>query len=414
MVTTEDVRDLQLRTMKRRATGLLVLIAGLYVAVIAAGEDSTWLVYARAALEGSLVGGLADWFAVTAIFRHPLGIPIPHTAIIRERKDQFGETLGAFVQENFLSPDVVGERVRAAAVPQRAAAWLSVEANAATVARYAGDAVVGLADVVRDEDVHKVLQDELERAVERIPLATLTARTLRFATAEGRHQELLDTALRGLEKFLHDNRDVLRARFGHESPWWLPDAVEDRIFDRLLGGVTSLLHAVNEDPQHELRAEFDQRVSAFIDRLEHEPEMKERADQLKHDFLAHPQLRRWSSSLWVDIKETLKVQAADPESRLRLKLTSGVCALGHRVQDDPVLLEKGEELVESAVRYVAEHFRDEIAGLVSSTVSRWDPEETSRKLELLLGRDLQFIRINGTIVGGLAGLLIALIADVAG
>ena len=413
MVTTEDVRELQLRTMKRRATGLLVIIAALYLVVIAAGADDGWLRYARAALEGSLVGGLADWFAVTAIFRHPLGIPIPHTAIIRERKDQFGETLGAFVQENFLSPDVVADRVRAAAVPQRLAAWLSVEANAATVARYAGDAVVGLADVVRDEDVHKVLQDELERAVERIPLATLTARTLRFATAEGRHQELLDTALRGLEKFLLDNRETLRARFGHESPWWLPDAVEDRIFDRLVGGVTNLLQAVNDDPEHELRAEFDDRVAAFIDRLETAPEMQEKADQLKHDFMAHPQLRRWSSSLWVDIKETLKVQAVDPGSRLRLKLTSGVCALGHRLENDPVLLGKGEELVESAVRYVAEHFRDEIAGLVSSTVSRWDPEETSNKLELLLGRDLQFIRINGTIVGGLAGLVIHSLAELA-
>ncbi|MFP5326558.1 MAG: DUF445 domain-containing protein, partial [Acidimicrobiia bacterium] len=391
-----------------------VVIAGLYLAAVLAGGDEVWLGYARAALEGSLVGGLADWFAVTAIFRHPLGIPIPHTAIIRERKDQFGETLGAFVQENFLSPDVVGERVRAAAVPQRLAAWLSVEENAATVASYAGDAVVGLADVVRDEDVHRVLQEELERAVERIPLATLSARTLRFATAEGRHQELLDTALRGLEKFLLDNREPLRQRFGHESPWWLPEAVEDRIFDRLLGGVTNLLHAVNEDPQHELRAEFDERVAAFIDRLEHAPEMQERAEQLKHDFLAHPELRRWSSSLWVDIKETLKAQAADPESRLRVRLTSGVCALGHRLERDPVLLAKGEELVEAAVRYVAEHFRDEIAGLVSGTVSRWDPEETSNKLELLLGRDLQFIRINGTIVGGLAGLVIHLIGTTAG
>ena len=350
MVTTEDVREQQLRQMKRRATGLLVVIAVLYVAAVIAGSDQGWLGYARAALEGSLVGGLADWFAVTAIFRHPLGIPIPHTAIIRERKDQFGQTLGAFVQENFLSPDVVGERVRAAAIPQRAAAWLSVEENAATVARHAGDAVVGLADVVRDEDVHKVLQDELERAVERIPLANLTARTLRFATAERRHQELLDTALRGLEKFLLDNREPLRQRFGHESPWWLPEAVEDRIFDRLLGGVTSLLHAVNEDPDHELRAEFDQRVAAFIDRLEDDPAMQERAEQLKRDFLAHPELRRWSSSLWLDIKETLKVQAVDPESRLRMKLTGGACALGHRLQNDPVLLAKGEELVESAVR----------------------------------------------------------------
>lgn len=392
--------------MKRRATGLLVLIAALYVAVITAGADEGWLRYARAALEGSLVGGLADWFAVTAIFRHPLGVPIPHTAVIRQRKDQFGETLGAFVQENFLSPDVVGERVRSAAIPRRLASWLSVEENAAAVARHAGDAIVGLADVVRDEDVHGVLEGELERAVERIPLASLTARSLRFATAERRHQELLDTALRALEAFLLDNRPALRARFGSESPWWLPGAAQDRVFDRLTGGVTNLLHAINEDPEHELRKEFDERVDAFIDRLEHAPEMQERAEQLKREFLAHPELRRWSSSLWGDVKETLRTQAGDPDSRMRERLTAAVCSLGHRLESDPALLAKAEELAESAVRYVAEHFRDEIADLVSGTVSRWDPEETSNKLELLLGRDLQFIRINGTIVGGVAGLLI--------
>jgi uncharacterized membrane-anchored protein YjiN (DUF445 family) len=402
----EALRLHQLRVMKRRATGLLVVMTIAFVIVVLLTPDSGWTGYLRAALEASMVGGLADWFAVTALFRHPLGIPIPHTAVIAERKDQFGQTLGTFVQQNFLSPDVITARVRSSRAVGRAAAWLADRDNAEAVAGHAADAVVGLADVLRDEDVHRLLEEEIGRLLERVPVAPIAGRALRQMTAEGRHQELFDAIVRGLQRALDENRDVLRARFDQESPWWLPDAVDDRIFDRLFDGVRSLLEDVNSDPDHRIRAQFTEWLQGLAQRLETSPELEARGEQLKKELLGHPELRRWSSSLWTELKVALRAQAADPNSEMRRRLADAVVAAGRRLQEDPALSEKAEQLAESAVRYLAEHFHQEIASLVSGTIARWDAEETSRKLELLLGRDLQFIRINGTVVGGLAGVII--------
>jgi uncharacterized membrane-anchored protein YjiN (DUF445 family) len=392
--------------MKRRATSLLALMAAAFVAVTVAGGDDEWVGYVRAAIEGSLVGGLADWFAVTAIFRHPLGIPIPHTAIIRARKNAFGEALGDFVQENFLSPDVVAERARAANVPARLATWLAQPSNAETVARYAGEVVIGVADVVRDDEVNRAIEEQVRRAVEALPVARIAGRALEIVTSGGRHQELLDVVLHALERFLVENRETLRVRFGDDSPWWLPGAVEDRIFERLFDGAQNLLHAVATDPTHETRRHFDDRVAELAVRLEHDIDLQGRGDQIKQELLEHPQLRAWVGSLWTELKASVRAQATDPESELHRRLANGIAATGRRLGEDAALQAKVEEGTESAARWFAEHFRDEIAGLVSGTISRWDPEETSDKLELLLGRDLQFIRINGTVIGGLAGLAI--------
>jgi uncharacterized membrane-anchored protein YjiN (DUF445 family) len=262
--------------------------------------------------------------------------------------------------------------------------------------------------------VHRLLEEEVARAIDAVPLAPVAGRALQMLTASGRHQELLDAILRGLERFLDENRETLRSRFSEESPWWLPNSFEDRIFDRLLDGFRDYLRTVNRDPDHELRAQFDQRVADLADQLLHSPELLERGEQLKRDLLAHPELRSWSTAVWSDLKRTLRAQASDPESELRQRLTRAVVGVGQRLQADATLQQKVDEVIEGGVRYIATHFRDEITGLVSGTIERWDPEETSDKLELLLGPDLQFIRINGTVVGGLAGLVIYALARVIG
>ena len=410
----QEERLVQLRRMKRRATGLLIGMAAAFVAVTLVGSRKGWLGYAQAALQASLVGGLADWFAVTALFRHPLGLPIPHTAIIRERKDDFGRTLGGFVQENFLTPDVIADRLRASHLTERASDWLADEANSAAVAGYAADLIVGLADVVRDEDVHRLMSDALQGAVQAIALAPLAGKALRTLMAESRHQQLLDAALSALERLLDENRSFLRQQFGDESPWWLPGAVEDRIFDRLLDGLRDLLREVNGDPDHRLRSQFHAWVGDLADRLEHSPEFRQRGEDIKREILSHPTLRAWTASLWDDLKSRLRSGAADPDSDFRHHLASMVAAAGRGAREDPVVLAKMEQLAEAGVRYVAEHFHGEISSLVTATIARWDAEETSRKLELLLGPDLQFIRINGTVVGGLAGLAIHALVSVIG
>lgn len=408
---SEEERAARLLAMKRRATGLLVVMTVLFIGLTVFGDDRGVVGYLQAATAGAMVGGLADWFAVTALFRHPLGLPIPHTAVIVERKEQFGQTLGEFVQENFLSPDVISERVRSARVVERTALWMSEPGNAERVAEQIANVAVGLSDAVRDEDVQGLLQHEIGRGVDALPLASLAGSAVRLMTADGRHDELLDTILRGLERTLEKNREVLRERFAQESPWWLPGAVDDRIFDRLFDGVCSLLSNVNADPDHELRRQFEQWLKDLADRLEHSPELESRVDQLKHDVLEHPELRDWSASLWAQLKSSLRDQAASPQSELRRRLATAIAAGGRRLEDDPVLTERLNLSVERAARYLAEQFHEELADLVSGTITRWDADETARRLELLLGPDLQFIRINGTVVGGLAAAVIHAIAE---
>ena len=398
--------------MKRRATGLLVVMAVAFVVITVFGDNTGWTGYVQAAVAASLVGGVADWFAVTAVFRHPLGVPIPHTAVIVERKDKFGETLGAFVQENFLSSDAMTARLREAHLARRLGDWLADRAHAETVAHHVADGAVQLADMLRDEDVQGVLHEQVRRGLENVPLAPLAGKVLRGATEEGRHQELFDAVLRGVGRSLDEHRETLRSRFEEESPWWVPTAIDHRIFDRLLDGLCSFFDSINADPNHELWTRLDDWIEQLVDRLEHSPDYLLRGEQLKGELLDHPELRDWLGSLWIDAKAALRSQAADPESELRQRLADAIVAAGSRLRSDPALAAKVDDVIEWGVQYVGEHFHAEIAGLVSGTLERWDADETSRKLEILLGPDLQFIRINGTVVGGLAGLAIHFVGEV--
>jgi uncharacterized membrane-anchored protein YjiN (DUF445 family) len=408
----DQVRRRLLRQGRRRATGLLVAVAAVFVGFQLWDSDATWAGYAEAMVEAGMVGGLADWFAVTALFRRPLGLPIPHTAVIVERKDQFGETLGDFVQTSFLTPDIIAERVRTAHVVPRLAAWLADPDNAARVARHAADAVVTAADLLRDDEVHRAIEEVARRRIETTPLAPVAGRALGVLTEDGRHHDLLDAVLRAVDTFLTDNRASLRARFGTESPWWLPDAAEDRVFERLLDGARAVLREVAGNPRHELRLDFDARVRRLVEDLQTSPDLRAKGEELKHDLLAQPELRAWVAAVWTDLKSGLRTQADDPTSELRRRLAETIVSFGERLRDDSALAARVEQGIETGVRYVAEQFSDEIAAMVSGTISRWAGRETSDRLELLLGPDLQFIRINGTVVGGLAGLAIHGISQV--
>ena len=289
--------------------------------------------------------------------------------------------------------------------------WLS---NRRWVARVAGsilEAAVGVVELAGDDDVHRLFHDEIEAAVRSVKFAPLSGRVLRAALAEGRHRPMLDSMLTNVGTALDQQRESLRAQFAIVAPWWLPEPLEDKLFDRVIDGGRRTIAAVAADPVHPLRVDIEQRLSAFADRLEHDPEMARRAAVLVEDLLARPDVREWTRTLWSDLRETLRRQADDPASPLRGRLAAAVGAIGRRLRDDAPLQERIDASAEAAVRYVAEHHRDEITSIISATVARWDAEETASKLELLLGRDLQFIRINGTLVGGLAGLTIHAVAQ---
>jgi uncharacterized membrane-anchored protein YjiN (DUF445 family) len=378
----------------------------LFVAVTAVGAHGIFLGYVQAGAEASMVGGVADWFAVTALFRRPLGLPIPHTALIVERKDQFAVTLGQFVQENFLNADVLAERIRSARLVPRLAAWLADEANAARFAGRAADLVVTVAENLRDEDVQRVLTAELTRAVDAVEAAPLAGRALRAIIAEGHHAEFFNAIVAGADRYLAGHYAEFRELFEAESPRWVPDAVYRRVFDRLYTRLRQRLVAMAADPDDEARHQFEEWIAGLPDRLETSPELRERGERLKRDVLGSAGLRDWSSSLWQKAKEALRVQAADPESELRRRLADALVAAGRRLGSDDRLQEGLERVIESGAKALADQFHDELAGLVTGTIERWDAAETSSQLELLLGRDLQYIRINGTVVGAGVGLVL--------
>jgi len=401
-----EVRARKLAAARRRATALLAAVTVLFIAVTVAGVHGTLLGYVQAGAEASMVGGVADWFAVTALFRHPLGLPIPHTALIVERKDQFAATLGRFVQENFLNADVLTERIRAARLVPRLAAWLAEPANAARVAGHAADAVVTVAEALRDEDVQRVLTAELTRVIDTVEVAPLAGRTLRVVIAGGHHAELFGTFVSAADRYLGDHKEELRQLFEGEAPRWVPAGVYRRVFDRLYSRLRQRLVAMAADPDDETRRQFDAWLAGLPDRLETDPELRERGERLKRDVLGSTLLRDWSSELWQKIKDALRTQAADPESELRRRLADVLAAAARRLGSDLRLADGLDRMIESGVRALVDRFHDELAGLVTGTIERWDAAETSNQLELLLGRDLQYIRINGTVVGAGVGLIL--------
>jgi uncharacterized membrane-anchored protein YjiN (DUF445 family) len=393
-----------LAAARRRATALLAGSTVLFAVVTAFGAHGVLLGYVQAGAEASMVGGIADWFAVTALFRHPLGVPIPHTALIVERKDQFAATLGQFVQANFLSADVLAERIRSAHLVPRLAAWLADEANAARFAGYLADAAVAVAGTLRDEDVQRVITAELTRAVDAVEVAPLAGRVLRVAIAEGHHAELFDTILSGADGYIGGHYEELRELFETERPRWIPEAVYRRVFDRLYLRLRQRLVAMAADPHDPARQQFEAWIAGLPARLETDPELRARGERLKRDVLGSAALRDWSSALWQQAKEGLRAQAADPGSELRRLLAEALAATGQRLGSDRRLQEGLDRMIESGARALADQFHDELAGLVTGTIERWDAAETSSQLELLLGRDLQYIRINGTVVGAAVGL----------
>ena len=403
------LRARRLAAARRRATALLAAATALFVAVTAVGVHGSLLGYVQAGAEAAMVGGVADWFAVTALFRRPLGVPIPHTALIVERKDQFAATLGQFVQENFLTADVLAERIRSARLVPRLAAWLADKANAARFAGHAAGLVVTVAGAVRDEDAQRILTAELTRALDDVEVAPLAGRALRVI-AEGHHAELFNAIASGADRYLAGHYAELRERFEGESPRWMPDAVYRLVFDRLHTRLRQRLAAMAADPGDQTRRQFEEWLAGLPGRLETSQELRERGEHLMHEALGSAGLRDWSSALWQQAKDALRTQAADPESELRGRLADALVAAGWRLGSDRRLQESLERVVESAARALAGQFHDELAGLVTGTIQRWDAAETSSQLELLLGRDLQYIRINGTVVGAGVGLALHAIA----
>jgi uncharacterized membrane-anchored protein YjiN (DUF445 family) len=398
-----EEKQRQLDRMKRRATGLLIAMGGVFVATSVFEARYPWLGYLRATAEASMVGGVADWFAITALFRHPLNIPIPHTAIIPARKDRIGRSLGNFVQNNFLSPEVLAAKLRAAQISRRAAEWLADPEHARKAAQNLAAVLRTAGAVVRDEDVHSLIDRSVIEPLRQFPIAPVVAKGLELLTVGDRHQQLLDRVIHGLTRLVAENEALIRDRIREESPWWVPELVDDRIHQKVLGGIERTLYEVGADPNHPLRRQFDGLLMDWIIQLQESPEVIARAEAIKQQILDPETSGRLAASMWDEVKQFLGRQKEDGAP---VAVARGLSALGMAALEDEALLEKVDGWVIGAVLRVVEQHRHEVGGLIAQTVSAWNPEETSRRIELLVGRDLQFIRINGTLVGGLVGLII--------
>ncbi|MEM8926159.1 MAG: DUF445 domain-containing protein [Actinomycetota bacterium] len=411
---SDDERRRDLRRMKAVATGLLVLAALVFLGaryIESIRESWAWPGYVRATAEAAMVGALADWFAVTALFRHPLGIPIPHTAIIQNRKDQIGASLGGFVRDNFLTTEVIGERLREAGLARRLGDWLSAPDHARRVSAQSAAVVKGVTEVVQDDMVQGGVEQVVMSRARSVSVAPLMGQVVEAAFDGDHHQVLLESVLSGLSNFMDENGETLRAQLYKESPWWVPEPVDDAVYDKIYDVAKGFIADLASNRNHPLRLDLDERTVRLAEELRSSPAMQARGEELKEELLSHPEVRAWSASLWSRIKAGLITATEDPQSELRVRLDEALVGAGRSLKADPDLQNRIDRWIIDATGYVAEQFRSEVADLIANTVARWDTAETADRLELQVGRDLQFIRINGTIVGGVAGLVIYTVSE---
>ena len=402
----DAARQVQLDVMKRRATGLLALAAAVFGAAAALEGRYPWLGYVRATAEASLVGGLADWFAVTALFRHPLGLPIPHTAIVATRKERIGRILGTFVRDHFLSRSVIAANLRAVRPAERAARWLSDPQHSRRIARQVASGLATTLEALPDHDVRELMRQVVSARLRAMRVAPALGKTLALALAGNRQQELLNVVVRLAAAAIHDNRELIREKVRTESPWWVPGVVDDKIYQRILETVEGLLRDIGANAAHPLRAAFDTGLWDFIDRLQHSPDVIAKAEILKEEWLADPAVAELSTRLWEATRGALVAYATRADGPAPGPLERGLSEFGAALLANDALLAELDDLVIDLTATVVERYRQEIGDLIAATVAGWDPEATSRRFELAVGRDLQFVRINGTLVGGLVGLTI--------
>lgn len=396
------------RRMKITATGLLLLVAVIYVLAKWASHAGAgaWAGYVAAAAEAGMVGALADWFAVTALFRHPLGLRIPHTAIIPTKKDQLGVSLGEFVGENFLSREVVRGRLRAVGIGSRLGAWLAVPEHADRVTAELSTALRGALAVLRDSDVQAIVGEAINRRADSAEIAPRIGKMLEGIVAQGGHKRAVDLiCVRAHDWLVLHNDQVMDAVQGG-APGWTPRFVDKRVGERVYKELLRFVTEMRDMPAHPARGALDRFLTDFAADLQSDTDTRGRVENLKREVLGRGEVQDIIASAWSSVRQMIVSAAEDERSELRLRVRASLLSLGQRMSTEPNLQSKIDGWVEDAAVYVVTTYRDEITSLITDTVAGWDPEHTTRKIEAHIGRDLQFIRINGTVVGSLAGLVI--------
>jgi len=394
-----------LRRMRWLATSLLGTMLILLLTSAAYQPTHPWLHWVRAFAEAGAVGAMADWYAVVALFRHPLGLPILRSAIIPKNKDRIGESLGNFVQENFLTPENIVGKLKEHDTAKALARWLASPANGSQVAEAVGGLIPGILNALEDEDVRHLFDRVLTSELLKLDVSRIAGEVLAVLTEGNRHHALLDRGLSALEEWLMANRGLIKAKFS-EASRYTPVFIDNYVVEKFVDGICALLHEVAANPRHEIRAQFEKVVRELIEQLKTSAEYRQNGEAVMREFVEHLRNESYYGHLWAEIRLRVEADVAGSDSLIREHIAGALVAIGKGLLAEPALRQKLNAWWLDTVEKMVLRYRHQISGLITDVVKSWDAKEVSEKVELEIGKDLQFIRINGTLVGGTVGVVL--------
>jgi uncharacterized membrane-anchored protein YjiN (DUF445 family) len=394
--------------MKVAATGLLLAMAVLFAVTRLLEPDYPWLGYVKAFAEAAMVGGLADWFAVTALFRHPLGLPIPHTAIIPRNKDRIGEALANFINENFLIPSVVARRMRNIDVAGAAGRFLRTPAaEGARIRQGASRLIADIFEGLDDERLGGIVKSAVAARIQKMEVAPLLGHALASAINEDRHVPMLEATIRWRARALEANEALIREMVHKKANWALKIAgLDAKLADAILDGLRKLTTEMSTDPAHPVRMKVEEALAQLANDLQTKPETRAKVEEMKEQLLANRSVALWIDTLWQKGREAIIRAARNPDAAMAGRLGEVLKSMGASLEQDARIRSAINQFVRRAAAGMAQSYGSSIVKLVSETIRGWDARTVTARLEAAVGRDLQYIRINGTLVGGLVGVAI--------
>jgi uncharacterized membrane-anchored protein YjiN (DUF445 family) len=400
--------------MKVVATGLLVVMAAVFAVTRALQPLYPWLGYVKSFAEAAMVGGLADWFAVTALFRHPLGLPIPHTAIIPRNKDRIGEALANFLKENFLVPAVVARRMQRLDVAAAAGRFLQTPAGEGTRIRAGASRLIAdIFESLDDERLGGLVKGAISSRLRSMEISPLLGHALASAINEDRHVPMLEAAIRWTARALEANEQLIRDMVHKKANWVLKIAgLDEKLADAIIDGLRKLTVEMSTDPAHPVRVKIEEALAQLANDLQARPETRERVEAIKEQLLDNKSVSLWLDTLWQRGREAIIRAARNPDAVLAGKLGEILKSMGGTLEKDARIRAAINQFARRAVVGMAASYGGSIVKLVSETIRSWDAQTVTNRLEAAVGRDLQYIRINGTLVGGLVGLILHLIDSI--
>ncbi|OVE58164.1 DUF445 domain-containing protein [Chryseobacterium mucoviscidosis] len=408
----DEAKRKQLRKYKAFATGLFVLMAVLFIGTTLLQKtiDSHWIGYVRAFSEAAMVGALADWFAVTALFRHPLGLPIPHTNLIENSKQKLGDNLGNFVVTNFLSPENIRPYIQKLKISNFVGEWLGKEKNQDVLLKNLSDIVLDILNKLDDSEVSRFISKKVSEMTDTIKLNAILGNGINYLLDKNDHQRIITNLSSQIKNYIAENDEMIKDRVKKGSYTFIPAFVDNKIADKITSGLSDFFKEIEQDPNHEIRNLITQKIYDFSNELKQDPKWEEEFKNIKNDLLKNDKLNEYSNDIWISIKNTLTKELQDDESSLKKYLSKNLNEFSQNLKNDENFQKKIDDWVRvTAYKYILKNTH-QFGNLISSTVGNWQGKELSEKLELEVGKDLQFIRVNGTIVGGLVGLIIYTIA----